>query len=292
VSCDAVFTFGTCPDEETCLCSRPRAAACSADYAPSSASPAQKRAVERANELRNSIGLWSISEHAQINAAAQAHADYIAFAFNEGHDETHGESSYYTGAAFWDRMDAAGYAGQPMSEVISYINDPVAAVDGLIATVYHREPFFDPYALEMGYGGASGPSGRTDVINFGGTSTLCETDVLVVFPPNGAVGVPTSWDGMESPTPPAPPFGYPSGPIISVHGSADLSIDEHKILLGDAEVPHTELTSSNDPNGAVGAGHYFLYPHVPLRSRTAYKMIVTGQHGGAAFHLRWSFTTE
>lgn len=291
VSCDNTFPFGGCSGDATCLCPRPNSASCSTDYAPASANAAQKTAVERTNELRNSIGLWSISEAAPINDATQAHADYLANAFADAHDENHPESEYFTGAAFWDRMDAAGYAGQPMGEVISFIDDPVRAVDGLVATVYHRMPFFSPYALELGYGGATGPLGSADVINFGGTSAPCQGSVLVVFPPDGAVDVPISWDGLESPTPPAPPQGYPSGPILSVHGSDDLVIDEHKILLGNAEVPHTHLTSDNDPNAHIDPTHYFLYPDAPLRSHTTYKVLVTGQHGGQPFHLRWSFTT-
>ena len=115
--------------------------------------------------------------------------------------------------------------------------------------------------------------------------------LLVVYPPHDALDVPTSWDGLESPTPPAPEGGYPSGPIISVHGADALRIEEHRILIGDQDIDHVHLTAENDPNGSVGEQHYFLYPHQPLRPNTRYDIIVTGFHGPDPFNLRWSFTT-
>ncbi len=293
VACDNVFVFGGCQQGSTCMCgSGPSpAVSCSDSYAPDDASAAQVQAIERTNELRNAIGLWSIAQNSQINVAATAHADYLVNEANEAHDETRTQSPWFTGAKFWDRMEAAGYAGSPFSEVIAYIGDPVRAVDELIATVYHREPFFDPIALEMGYGGSTGANGSADVINFGRAEFLCREDVLVVFPPHNAANVPVSWDGRESPQPPPPPGGYPSGPIISVHGSSTLVIEEHRILLGDSELEHTHLTADNDPHGAVGQGTYFLYPHTPLRAQTEYTVVVSGRHGGKPFRLQWSFTT-
>lgn len=300
VGCDDVFYFGSCPDGQTCLCDAHEngvaacrsCGRCSDAWEASGASTDQRRAIERTNELRNAIGMWSINQDPKINDATQAHAEYIVNEANEAHDQFQTDSPWFTGAHFWERMSAAGYTGQPFSEVIAYTGDPVGAVDGLIATVYHREPFFDPYALEMGYGGAIGPNGAADVINFGLASNACVEPILVVFPPHGAKDVPRSWDGLESPTPPAPPGGYPSGPILSVHGSDALVIETHRILIGDSEVEHTHLTSDNDPNGAIGSNHYFLYPHKPLRSNTEYLVDVTGRHGGQPFHLRWTFETE
>ena len=294
VACDDVFVFGSCPASQTCLCSPvggQSVSACSADFAPESASAQQRLAIERTNELRNSIGLWSIVQDARINDAALAHAEYLVNEVNEAHDETRTGSPYFTGERFWDRMEAAGYQGSPLGEVISYTGDAVRAVDGLIATVYHREPFFNPFALDMGYGGATGPNGAADVIDFGGAAQSCLDSVLVVYPPHGAVGVDTSWDGLESPQPPIPPGGYPSGPIISVHGSGELQIDEHVLSVGDTPIEHVHLTSENDPNGAVGRQHYFLYANAPLRPETTHTVVVSGRHDGEPFFLRWSFTT-
>lgn len=294
VACDNTFAFGDCATGETCLCGAGEQApvSCSAGYAPDDATSEQRRAIERTNELRNSIGLWSITEHPRINEAAQAHADYLVNESNEGHNQTNTASPYFTGERFWERMEAADYNGSAFSEVIAYIGDAERAVDELVATVYHREPFFSPHALELGYGGAVGPRGAADVINFGRAQALCRTPTLVVYPPHGAVDVPTSWDGLENPTPPAPSNGYPSGPIISVHGSEALTIDEHHITLGDSELPHTHLTAENDPNGSVGQEHYFLYTDAPLLPATTYNVLVTGRHAGKSFRLQWSFTTS
>ncbi len=293
VACGADFPHGVCADGETCLCNVGTGLSfCSSDQLPGDASGDQRRALDRANALRNSVGLWSLRMDARINAATSAHADYLVYEANEAHDQTRTDSPYYTGAKFWDRLEAAGYTGAPFSEVIAYSGDPVAAVDGLVATVYHREPFFDPYALELGYGGATGPNGSADVINFGAAPSSCVDPILVVYPPNGATAVDVSWDGLESPLPPPPPGGYPSGPVISVHGTDALQIETHRILLGDAELEHTHLTAQNDPNGSIGQNHYFLYPHKPLRAGTEYIVEVTGTHGASPFHLRWSFRTK
>ena len=301
VPCDENNFWGSCGDQGTCLCSVHLSSAggacgscgiCSPDSYPINASVDQIRAIQRTNELRNSIGLWSINQDPEINVAATNHAEYLVnVGLDEAHDENQPDSEFFTGAKFWERMTDAGYTGQAFSEVIAFVPDPVDGVDGLIATVYHREPFFDPNALEMGYGGVTGPHGSANVINFGAAGASCKSPIVVVFPPHNAIDVPVSWDGREHPTPPAPPGGYPSGPILSVHGSGALNVMSAKILLGETELVHTTLSAANDPNGAVGSNHFFLYTHDTLRPNTVYDVEVTGTHAGQTMNLRWSFTT-
>lgn len=299
--CNATTVWGACPSGQTCLCDAHingggacgTCGICSDAYLPSSASQDQRVAVERTNALRNAIGLWSIAEDPEINDAAQGHADYLVnVSPSHAHVQQDSGSRHFTGAQFWERMENAGYGGSPMSEVISYTGSAERSVDELVATVYHRIPFFDPLALEMGFGGATGPQGSAEVINFGRADSLCREPVLVVWPPAGADDVPTSWDGRENPTPPAPPEGYPSGPIISMHGSDWITLETHAVLLGSNAIDHTLLTAETDPNGSVGPNQVFLYTHRPLRSKTTYTVLLTGEHAGEPFYMRWSFTTE
>ena len=264
-------------------------------FVPPDASAAQQAAITRTNWYRLNVGVDLIDMHAAINAAAQAHADYYsqhksAYATGKvpggAHAETPDIPTGFTGKSFGDRMSAAGYEGSPGFEVMAFMNSPAAAVDGWVETVYHRIPFVSPDMAHAGYGGAP----TVDVMDFG-FQAHPDKSLAVLYPWPGQTGVPRSWSGNESPQPPPPPNGYPSGSVITVTTAqgAPLTIDVHRLLAPDgAEIAH--VWHPKGSNGFMSAT-WALYAHDKLQAGTTYTVELEGTHGASSWSREWSFTT-
>ena len=258
---------------------------------------ASGRAITHANAYRAHYpGLQPLKESPAITQAAQAHADYYATNFSAyqsgkigAHDESKDFPNGFTGASFGDRLRAAKATEDPSFEVIAFVDDPEGSVDSWIETVYHRIPFFSPDAGSAGYGHHKAPA-RIDVMDFG--AKKAPSEVLVPYPWPDQTGVPRSWDGNEGPRPPAPPKGYPSGPVVSlsVPEGTPLDITAHVLL----DPSGKEIAHVWHPRGANGfmSAMWALYAHGPLGSQTRYTTRLTGTLRGKPWSLEWSFTTS
>ena len=271
------------PASQVAACPRP----------PAGTDPQAEKAYERVNAYRRAMGLPCLTPVAQIAAAATAHCGY--YTANRGscvanpHREV-ASCKGFTAERFADRMRAAGYAGHPAYEVMTYVGSGAHAVDKWIDSVWHRIPLLSPWVADAGYGG-----GRAcDTMNFGwAPSTTAPPRAPVVYPYDGQVKVPRSFDGrLESPVLPAPPRGWPSGYPIIVYAS-ELTVHRH-LLLDErmAEVPHTWLTPADPATHGVLRNELLMYAHAPLESGKRYQVIVDGERLGAPLRLAWTFTTR
>ncbi len=273
------------------------------DYPPS-ATEAQIVAVHYANELRQALDLPLLVEVESINLAAQAHAEYFEFHCSKylssnlsPHSENAAWSEGFSGNSFSDRMNKHGFQGMPGWEVMAFTGSAIGAIDGWVATLYHRIPFVHPSAYEMGFGMAKGGcynwSGGTDVMNF--SQQASSVDHAVAYPYDGQVDVVPGWGGYESPQPPmAPGQAYPSGNIITLtvpSGGAGFSVSEH-LLLDPAgnSIPHMYVDPSNDPAGFLSQT-VALYAHQPLQEFTKYTVRITGKWKNQDQTWEWSYTT-
>jgi uncharacterized protein YkwD len=263
--------------------------------------PAQAAAIRITNEWRARIGAAPLASSAPIHRAAQAHADYFAANCDRLRAEglsPHVESAEhpgYTGASFFDRLQAQGWSGAGGWEIMAFQADPAEAIEAWLETLYHRIPLVHPNAIEAGYGGAAGSGdgcrgAQVDVMDFGRGRT--DATAPVRFPPDGATDVRPSWHGLESPQPPLPPGeSYPSGPIVTLtfpEGPA-LSVTGHRLAGPDGvDIPHVLRTPSDDRylDGTIA-----LYAHDPLAPGTTYDVTLEGRRGTAAFAETWTFTT-
>ena len=272
--------------------------------APAEASATQQAALWWVNTFRARVGLGPVDEVAPLNASATAHALYVLThpeLYDEGqglsvHVESPGKDGF-TGANFWERMASAGYAGAPFREVIAYQANPAAAVAHWMETVYHRLPIVHPAARHVGYAEAHLGTSTIDVLDMGsghGKAKIAPSGV--VWPPDGARDVPLSWDGLESPAPPAPPGGFPSGPVVTLtFGSGlELSVSKHELIDasgGGGLVPHVLLTPDSDPN-LDGETSVVMYANAPLAPGHTYQALVEGEVKGKPFSRSWTFTTR
>ncbi len=264
-------------------------------------SDAQDQALAAINALRASVDLPGAHLDAALDQSSQAHADYFvnnADAYSGGlspHEEDASFPDGFTGVQFFNRMSAAGYAGQPLFEVMAFVDDPNEAVAEWFNTVLHRIPLVHPNTRDLGYGGARSGGRAADVVDFGAGSSADPHQVVLV-PPPGATGVAPSFSGNEGPQPPAPPRGaFPSGPIVSVlfdRGVA-VTLTRHDIV-DDAgnTLDVTFVDASNQSVGAFMQNSVAFYADGPAPSGAVFHVFVEGTVGGQPFSESWSFTVR
>ncbi len=275
---------------------------------PESANSDQIKALERANWYRWMSGLPQMDMNEAINLAAQAHCDYYVTHLSKyqssgqsPHNENPAWAEGFSGVDPWDRTAKFGY-NNCASEVIAFVRNPVLSVDGWMNTLYHRIPFMDANMVACGFGlagsGTWSNSSRIDTMDFGTVDSEGKSysggEVMGIYPPPGSSGIPVSFDGLESPQPPPPPTGYPSGTIVTITWSSPVAakVTEHAIWAEEDQVPleHTWLDASNDSH-LQGAGTVSLYPHKPLKEGTKYWVEMKGEKGGKPWELKWFFYT-
>jgi hypothetical protein len=265
---------------------------------PADAPPITVDALNLVNEIRLAMGSGCMNLVMELNASAQAHCDYgTANRSNpscspDAHTEVSGCTGF-TGTTVQAREIAAGYPRTlAYTEVaIAIGNNPAAAVPSWINTPFHRIPLLDPWTVDMGYGGAAG----CDVIDIGRGTSPAPPDAITVYPYDGQIDVPPSWNGLEAPAPPAPAGGWPSSYPISVYAQA-ISVTEHVMTKeGDnIELEHVWLDRQS-PLVSAGLKGYFtttaLMYGAPFEANTTYRVKVVGTHTGGAFNIEWTFTT-
>jgi len=291
----------------------------STDYGPvhypPDSTPQQITALKEVNRYRAGCGVATVDGHEALNAAAQSHAEFIVNHCQDYYDSklsVHTQDPSwdgYTGKHPWDRTAHYGYQSMGVAEVIGFVNNPEAAVAGWMETLYHRLPLLDPATVEVGYGNAGIGGGgctyhlykKADVMDIG--IAAWTKDAVVVYPADGMVDVHPSFDGYESPQPPKPPNGYPSGTIITVQfgKSIGFSVSGHQLLEeGSSPVEHTFLAPfedaehdvTKDPNTWMSDNHVAMYAHNPLKSGTSYTATIDLVRGGQPLHIETKFVTR
>jgi uncharacterized protein YkwD len=273
---------------------------------PESATTQQVTALKAVNDYRLLVGLSCIDENEIINKAAQAHAEYYVLHYNDyqksglsPHQENSAWADGFTGENFWNRMSHFGYSGAGGWEIIAFVNNPSKAVDEWMETLYHRLPIIHPYAKEFGYGNAGKGMIKIDVMDFGQGGLSTDLD-YVLYPADGQINVPKTWDGMESPQPPPPPSGYPSGPIITVTFGSKLGfkISGHELTddTGNA-VDHMFLapfanSELNIKKDQMLDNEIAMYSNKPLSPKAKYNVSIAVERGGKNLEIKWSFTTK
>jgi len=270
--------------------------------APEDVSYMQRQALYWVNTFRVRAGLAPLDQEASLNAASTGHANFILqngdLYLEQGlsvHEQDPERPGYF-GARFWDRFEVTGYNGKPFREVIAYHSQASTAIAHWMETVYHRLPIIHPNAQHIGYGEAHLVNDRVNVLDIGaGNGWAPILPGGIVWPPDGATQVALSWDGLESPQPPIPPSGFPSGPVVTLTfpSGTDFAIAEHSItdsVTGD-ELPHMFLTPANDENLAEESS-VALYSHNALLPARTYTVRLKGVVQGAVYERQWSFTTR
>lgn len=117
---------------------------------------------------------------------------------------------------------------------------------------------------------------------------------IVVFPSPGAIDIQFEWSGEEIPQPPAPPTGYPSGPVITMQSrTGELNVTKATLIeRGETEEVVSQLLLPG-LESRLHKGHVALIPNRPLKPLTSY--IVTfyspEAESGDGVLATWPFMT-
>ena len=248
----------------------------------------QELAIARLNELRAHARVPPVQADPALQQAAAGHAAYYAENGFTGHGQDPLRPGF-SGATPLDRIKAAGFAGRCTGESASTISgDPVAAVDALVNSVYHRTTMLHPALTFLGYGQSAGGS----VFNHGGCLTGApDTDRIYFYPGDGQADVPIEFlPKTERPNPLPDIAGYVGSPISI--GASPWS-DE---LLEVTDVQIVDQAGVRLPYHRVDDGGlaYFMTA-LPLGAGQTFTVRISGNTMGSdasAFTRSWSFSTQ
>lgn len=285
--------------------------------APNYASREKADVVNRLNNDRARCGFGKLAQNAQLDVAAQGHADYLAANNANTHYQTSGNPGF-TGTNPGDRITAAGYIRSSTGEGIgstdygSYFNGkppigglpqysatPVSATNvlgRLYATVYHLRDLMAGNR-DVGVGvstvDTTFPDGTATVkrlvintgVETGSVQQSISTDDLASFPCEGTTGTnPYFATELPDPFPSSPdrmmsPYGQPVY-LMSGPGTT-LTVSSAKIKLqGGSDVPVTLLTKANDPNHLLTDNQVFVVPTQALAENATYQVAISGTSSG------------
>jgi hypothetical protein len=246
----------------------------------------QRLLCDAVNVYRAAVSLPPMRLHPSLCAAAEAHAGYLQRNNLNGHMEQEGLLGY-TGRDPLDRVVAFGYANSCMEAVQLGCKIPAEAVASLFDAPYHRLPFLQPGIVD--FGGFS-RDGWTS-LEFG----MPKDAGVVVYPADGQKGIPTLWNGMETPNPlrmhnATGPVGYVATFYAMLAPGEQIRVDGARLNTAEGEeVPVYVNTPTCDeilPNGV------FLIPKAPLSPFTEYVAAVKATDPqGRDISRTWSFTT-
>jgi len=238
------------------------------------------------NELRFSIGAPTIPADPRVVSAAQHHAEYSSLNGASGHFETPGLPGF-TGAAPRDRVAAAGSPAAIVSEVATSGLDALAAVRQLWDAPYHRLGLMHPNAVAAGWGHAD-LNGRSSTVGNFTYDFGIRPVAFVRSPASGQAGIPTSWDGRESPTPlPAGvrgPVGYPIMVVYSAGQRVEMRAAE-LIAPGGTRLPIYYAPQLFEYDYEV------IVPQRPLPAATTLHVRFDITVNGVWLTNEWDFTT-
>lgn len=233
--------------------------------------------LARANGLRADAGLPPLIGDALLAQAARNHANYDK-QWNEGHSETAGRAGF-TGGGPGQRCAFVGTSCY--SEILYHGLSGPNAVDGWIATPFHRPALLDPRAGIVGPAQSGGAGTPTSVMD--GGESLQELVAEVGYP-QGTYRGPLAFYG-ESPDPAAAcaaggqPVTYPLGAAVTLFAPGAA------LMTGVREVGGAALA------GCV-LGDVFL-PENPFVAGRTYEASGTWDLGGGARRTHtWTFTAR
>ncbi|HVL40135.1 MAG TPA: CAP domain-containing protein [Fimbriimonadaceae bacterium] len=256
-------------------------------------SESQLRTLRAVNGVRSAMGLPGFIPDDRLNAASQAHSEYLHANNATGHYQKPGTPKFF-GAAPGDRLEAYGFIQDSWEGVDYGSKSPEEAVGNLLDAPYHRIPFLQPGAPLIG----SGYDGGRLALSFGTTDEVA----TIMYPYEGQRDVPVAWEANERPHPlrlhlkERPVVGYP---IVLAHFNEDaqrihIEAAELKDRTTGKSVPIYLNTPANDDYLRCAT---ILMARRPLQPDTLYEVRVVGYEiletgrKGASISRTWRFTT-
>ena len=257
-----------------------------ADPAPDRPEHRVKRLVDR---YRATVGLPGVDLDAKLSKGCMEHAEYMRL--NKDTDamvglNAHQQRPNLPGAT------PDGAACAKAADLFPGVSDLEVAVDGWMASLYHRRPIITPTLGKIGVGYSKLPDGSymAALMFVDGKSKDAESKWPIAYPANKQVDLPLDFGNeVPNPIPGGGRAGYPITiqfpPFDKVTGvTAKLSANGKDVpfYLSDPEHPATSF-------GQYGV--VCLIPKLPLSPRTKYDVRVDATWKGKPVNYTWSFST-
>ena len=241
------------------------------------------KALRRLNDFRRASGLAPVAFSAELSLGAFLHARYLV---NEDPAKTAGMAAHDEVDGKWKTPEGA-LAGK-RSDISSFNLD--AAVDQLMATLYHRVPLLEPGLARVGIGHWEKQLKFHSVIDVMGGKEKGGAKSVVMCPADGAVKVARMFAVGEVPDP--RPQGLKENvgtPItLSFYGggeaTAELKDDTGAVVECFVSTP----AAPANPGRPDNSESVCLLPKKALKAGSKHTVTVTS--GGKSW--TWSFTTK
>jgi uncharacterized protein YkwD len=250
--------------------------------------PGDKTGEARINVFRKIAGLEPVTLDPVLSKGCQAHADYLVK--NSGHPSTEGLGGHDEDPKLPGFSEEGRRAGK--SSDISFGVEPLAAVDGWMATFFHRVPLLDPDLTRVGFGSAEdkreGWITVLDVLNGRGWNTpvLCPGDKQKDVLPTYHAGerpdpIPESKDKKA---------GYPvtvtfPRSVVVKNVSAKLTDEKAREIACWLSSPEKSVDAELQRNTVC------LVAKGPLQANTTYTATASATLDGVSWTKTWTFTT-
>ena len=223
----------------------------------------------------------------ELSKGCQAHAEYLAKnpdqakAWPDAHEEWPDREGF----------SPAGSRAGLASVIAPGSTDGKDAIDGWLATFYHRLPLIHPGLVRIGWGIDEGFA----VLDSGSMVGRFPGRTLVRFPQADATGVPHTFaPELPHPVPgeDQSTWGYPvTLQTVGFRGEADIGMKLHEGSASGPEVPCHYSTPMEPTNPELApSSAYCLIPKVHLKLNTLYTVVCTGIDDWP--DESWSFTTR
>ena len=247
-------------------------------------------ALETINAYRARAGVAPAAVHPALMQSAAQHVAY--YDLNRGDSSLAGmglhdqrpDAPGFTGASMGDRARAAGYASSAVTENAGF-GGLIPAIEWHMNTVNHRLPLIHPSALDMGMAGSE--ESGFNIIQVGLRRAPAGVTLPSVYPPDGAVGVPTSWNGAEAPDP-APGIPRPVGYPITAAFDVSQRVEWGTVELRDSAGEPLDVSTPRKAWMRALA----IIPHRPLEPGRTYTASIEAVADGRTVSRTWSFTTR
>ena len=246
-----------------------------------------KRLVDR---YRTAVGLPPVALDVKLSKDCRAHAEYMRLNSDSAAMaglNAHHERPNLPGAS------ADGATCGEAADLFFGVSDLEVAVDGWMATLYHRRPILTPTLerIGVGYSRLRDGSYMAALMFVDAKGAGVSAKWPVAYPADDQRGVPIEF-GSEVPNP--VPSGARAGYPITIQFPPFDKITGVRAKLVDERGRDIEYYLSDPEHPASSFGQYgvvSLIPKLPLRPESRYEVRVDATWNGKATTRRWSFTT-
>jgi hypothetical protein len=240
---------------------------------------------------RASVGLPAVTLDTKLSKGCMEHANYMRL--NKDSEATAGLNAHRQRPNL-PGASADGAACGVAADLFFSVSDLEVAVDGWMATLYHRRPILTPNLERIGVGYSKLRDGSYMAAlmfaNANGVDVSAKGPIA--YPADNERGVPLEFgDEVPNPVPGGARAGYP----ITIQFPAYDKLTQVRATLVDEKGKDVAFYLSDPEHPAMTSfGQYgvvCLIPKLPLNPESRYEVKVDATWKGKAGTWRWSFTT-